>query len=261
MSPQDKFVTNVRRYLFALIIFALAINIPVGVQSAISDEGFQFTLGGSYGAVDQSDLNDKYLDEYARPAGLFEDNMSNRFGLLMEVGYRLPPRHSLHIGLAYNNGKTKKDTDFLIIDEGQNVVGSMTNEYELYSNAIIPQVRVKYTFPRAGFTPFLSMGVCYAFGKAVLSDELTVDSSGAEIWSQEDKFTANGFGWLVSVGGGREITGSLSYALEVGYRRLLTDDLENESGEVWRFDGINQSQAIRLDFSGWFLLGTISVDL
>ena len=261
MVSQLKFSFNIRTYLFAAAICAFAINIPVGIQAEISEEGFQFTLGGSKGAVDQSDINDKYLDEYARPAGLFEDNISNPYGTLMEIGYRLPPRHSLHIGLCYNNGRTTKDSRSPIIDDAQNVIGSLTGKNELYSNAIIPHVRIKYSVPRASFSPCFSMGVCYAFGKAVLSNELTVDSSGAEIFSRKDKYTANGWGWLATVGVGNKINRRLSYGLEFGYRRLLTGDLEDERGEVWRFDGSDPAQAIRLDFSGWFLLGTISVDL
>lgn len=223
--------------------------------------GFQITLGSSFGAMDQTDINDKYLDEYARPSGLFDDQVTNQVGVFAEIGYRLPPRHTLLFGLFYNNGKTTKDSRLLITDEAQNVVGFMTNKKELYLNAIVPQVRLKYAMPRASISPFLSLGVCYAFGKARLSDELTVDSSGAELWSHEDKYTATGWGWLATVGLSRGISARFSYGLEAGYRRLITGDLEDESGEVWRFDGSNPAQAIRLDFSGWFLLGTFSVDL
>ena len=261
LASQGKVLSIVRKYLIAAAISAFAINTPVDVRAEKADRGFQFTLGGSYGAVDQSDINDKYLDEYARPAGLFDDRVSNPYGLLAEIGYRLPPYHSLHIGLCYNNGGTTKDSRFPIIDYAQNEIGSMTNKKELYSNAIIPHVRLKYGLPRESFSPFLSLGVCYAFGKAVMSDDLTVDSSGAEIWSHEDKYTAKGWGWLGTVGVSHEISQRLSYGLEAGYRRLITDDLEDEDGEVWRFDGPNQSQAIRFDLSGWFLLGTFSVDL
>lgn len=261
MASQGKFVSSVRKYLIATALCAFAINTPVGVLAGAADKGFQFTIGGSSGAVDQSDLNEKYIDGYAYPAGLLDDQVTSPYGVLAEIGYRLPPRHTLLIGLCYNNGKTSKDSRLPIIDEAQTVVGYMTSRNELYSNAIIPQVRIKYSVPRSGFSPVLSMGVCYAFGKAVLSDLLRVDSSGAEIWSHEDKYTATGWGWLGTVGVSNKIAGRLSYGLEFGYRRLITGDLEDESGEVWRFDGSSPPQAIRLDFSGWFLLGTLSVDL
>lgn len=261
MALRAKFMFSIWKRMFAAVICGLAINIPVSTLAGAADMGFQFTFGSSFGASDQNDINDKYLDEYARPAGLFDDRVTNPFSLLGEIGYRLPPNHSIHIGLSYTNGKTSKGSRLLIIDEAQNVIGSMTDRKELRLSAIIPQVRMKYALPWASFTPFLSLGACYAYGEVSLSDRLTVDSSGAEVWRHEDDFTANGWGWLVTAGAARNIAGRISFGAEAGYRRLITGDLEDKTGNVWRFDGSDPAQAIRLDFSGWFLLGTISVDL
>ena len=222
---------------------------------------FQVTFGAGWGQADQDDLNDKYIDEFARPAGLLDDHLSNRVSFYGELAYSLPPKHQILLGLSYTGGKTDYGRTELIIDELQQVVGTMTVSNELSVSAVIPHARFKYFLSRGTWSPFVSLGAAYAFGKANLGQEVVIDSSQATLWSKEDQYTGRGWGWLISMGIQRSLAGPVSLGAEGGYRRIMTGDLENDAGAVWRFDGARPAQAVRLDFSGWYLLGTITVEI
>jgi opacity protein-like surface antigen len=230
-----------------------------GEGSPLSD--FQVTFGAGWGQADQDDLNDKYIDDFARPAGLLDDRLSSRASFYGELAYSLPPKHQLLLGLSYTGGKTDNHRTELITDESQQVIGTMTASNELSVSAIIPHARFKYFISRGTWSPFVSLGAAYVFGKANLEQEVVVDSSQATLWSQEDKYTGRGWGWLVTMGIQRNLAGPVSVGAEGGYRQIVTSDLEDDAGAVWRFDGARPAQAVRLDFSGWYLLATVTVDI
>jgi len=250
--------------LFRLVLAAVAFVIFAGGPApaeAGSTSGVEMTVGAGWGFTDQSDINDKYIDELAKPAGLLDDNLSHRISFYGELGYVLPPRHVLCVGLSYMGGKSAKESSSPIVDENQNIIGSMTVSNELTTSAVILHVRVKYFLWRKSRRPFVGLGLAYAFGEAESTHETVVDSSGATLWRSNDDYTGRGWGWFVTLGTKRDLTGPLAVGVEGGYRRLLTADLKDEAGEVWRFDGSSPAQAIRLDFSGWFVMGTLSVEL
>ncbi len=222
---------------------------------------FQVTFGAGWGQADQDDLNDKYIDEFARPAGLLDDHLSSRVSFYGELAYSLPPKHQLLLGMSYTGGKTDNHRTELIIDELQQVIGTMTVSNELSVSAVILQARFKYFISRGTWSPFVSLGTAYAFGKANLEHKIVVDSSQATLWSKEDQYTGRGVGWLVTMGIQRNLAGPVSVGAEGGYRQVVTSDLEDDAGAVWRFDGARPAQAVRLDFSGWYLMGTVTVDI
>ncbi|MCK4372125.1 MAG: hypothetical protein KAW61_03215 [candidate division Zixibacteria bacterium] len=250
---------SARLVLAALSLVLFSVSGVRGEGSPFSN--VQVTFGAGWGQADQDDLNDKYIDDFARPAGLLDDQLSNRASFYGELVYTLPPKHQLLLGLSYTGGNTDDHRTALITDELQQVVGTMTVSNELSVSAIIPHVRFKYFLSRGTWSPFVSLGAAYAFGKVNLEQEVVVDSSQTTLWSQEDEYTGRGFGWLVTMGVQRSLTGPVSLGAEGGYRQIVTSDLEDDAGAVWRFDGARPAQAVRLDFSGWYLLGTVTVDI
>ncbi len=250
---------SARLVLAALSLVLFSVSGVRGEGSPFSN--VQVTFGAGWGQADQDDLNDKYIDGFARPAGLLNDHLSSRVSFYGELAYSLPPKHQLLLGLSYTGGRTNSRCTELITDESQQVIGTMTVSNELSVSAIIPQARFKYFMSRGTWSPFVSLGAAYAFGKANLEQEVVVDSSEATLWSKEDKYTGGGFGWLVTMGVQRSLAGPVSLGAEGGYRQIVTGDLEDDAGAMWRFDGARPAQAVRLDFSGWYLLGTVTVEI
>lgn len=248
-------------YLVSLCIVVAAVSAGDATAGIRGDRRFEITVGGGWGSTDQSDINDKYIDELAIPAELLDDNLSRPASFFGEIGYRLPPRHVLSFGLFYMSGKSARESSSLIIDENRRTIGTMTTSNELEVSAVIPQLRVKYLIATSEWNPSVNLGVEYAFGAAKWSQETVVDSSSAVLWRTENEYSGRGWGWTVTLGMEHSLSGPLSLGFEGGYRRLLTDDLEDEGGRVWRFDGSSPAQAIRLDFSGWFFVGTLTADL
>ena len=247
--------------LFILIVYFL-----FDVQSyAQTTEGtnpaqnkFQISLGGGWGLYSMGDINKHYIDEFAKEVDIFDDHIDNGATLFGEVGYFASPYYSVNLGVSYlHTGITGKTTG-LITDEQGNVVGSYPTKHSLSAFLVAPELKIKYHFPNEKLDWFLSGGTAWCFGKSVLKVESNLPQG---IFLEKYRFTAQGLGFLASIGLLYNLNKTVSFGTEIGDRLFVTGDLKDKNGKVWVVDATGKPHKMNLNFSGPFILGSLSIRL
>ena len=102
------------------------------------------------------------------------------------------------------------------------------------------------------------MALCW--GKTVVRSDTRIPDLGVSFVT-EDRFTAQGTGFLGSIGMSHDLTDRFGIGTEIGYRHFPMGDLETEAGNPWVVEYGGTHHAMELDFSGAFLLVTLSLRL
>ncbi len=221
---------------------------------------FQISFGGGWALYRMSDIG-RYIDEFSVSDGHI-DNGPNIFG---EVGYFVSPKVSTNLGVTYlDGGISYKDTVILTsYSYSGTEVDTFFDEGSLTTTLIAPELKIKYHFPIERIDLFFGGGTALCFGKYVR--ESTVRSQeGSTSW--KSPFTAQGIGFLASMGASYHLNRTFSIGVEMGYRYFTTGDLkekEDENDEPQKV-GSYASEILRksnLDFSGPFILGNLSIGL
>jgi hypothetical protein len=246
-----------------LVVFGLVFSAPLSAQGweseSFTGEKLRFSVGAGWGLYSMDDLNKHYIDNFAKQAGILEDNIEGGPSFFGEVSYFLTPSVSTSFGLAYLRGFVEKNSwETVLVFPGG---GRYATRWErsLATTALAPQVTVKYHFPLGDLDLFSGVGICGFWGKSVLKSDARIPDLGVSETS-ENRFTAQGVGWLGSVGMSHDLTDRSAIGTEIGYRHLVTGDLEDPLGNPWvvEYDGTHK---INLDFSGAFVLVSLSFKL
>jgi hypothetical protein len=215
---------------------------------------FEISFGGGWGLYRMTNINKHYIDEI----GIFDDHIDNGPTVLGEVGYFVSPYYSVNLGISYLHTGITKKINGLIMDEQGNVVGTYPEKYSLSASLIVPELKIKYHFPQKKLGWFFSGGTAWCFGKSVLKAESSLPQG---MFSKKYRFTAQGLGFLASTGVSYNLNKMISFGTEIGYRLLATGDLKDKDSKVWIVDATGRSHRMNLDFSGSFMLGSLSIRL
>lgn len=257
-SPKRK----LSMWLFVLVcslLFSGQLSAQIEQFPTSVGEKIRISIAPGWGLYSMNDLNKHYLDRFAKPTGIFEDNINGGPNIYGEVSYFVTPNISASFGINYLRGQLEKKSW-----EDIDVVGQGTFparwERSLTTTALAPQVMVKYHFPLGDLDLFSGAGIAWCWGKAVLkSDQRIPDLSTS--FKTEDRFTAQGAGLLGCVGMSHDLSDRYAIGTEIGYRHFVTGDLETEGGDPWVVEYTGTSHKMKLDFSGAFLLLTLSLKL
>jgi hypothetical protein len=249
--------------LFLLVcglVFGTSLSAQSWESGAPLGDRVRIRLAPGWGLYSMDDINKHYIDRFAKEAGILDDNIDGGPCIYGEVSYSLTPRISTDFGVLYLQGfSEKKSWDNVLVFPGG---GRYATRWErsLATTAVAPQMMVKYHFPLGDLDLFSGVGIAWCWGKSILkSDERVPDLGISE--SIEYRFTAQGFGLLGSVGMSHYLTERWAIGTEIGYRHFVTGDLEDPSGNPWVVDYGGRGHKMNLDFSGAFLLVSLSVRL
>jgi len=222
-------------------------------------EKVRISLAPGWGLYSMNDLNKHYIDRFAKVAGIFEDNIDNGPTIYGEVSYVVTPNISASLGVNYLRGQLEEKSWENVVVEGEGTL-AMRWERSLTTTALAPQLMVKYHFPLGDLDLFSGAGLAWCWGKSILkSDSRIPDLSTSFI--TEDRFKAQGAGLLGCIGMSHDLSDKFAIGTEIGYRHFVTGDLETEGGTPWVVEYNGTSHKIKLDFSGAFLLVTLSLRL
>lgn len=226
---------------------------------------FHISFGGGWALYRMTDINKHYIDEFVKEVGFFADHIDNGPNFFGEVGYLVSPKVSANFGVIYLHGSSSMKGDVIITSYSYHGTEADTffEETSLTTTLIAPELKIKYHFPIGKIDLFFGGGTAWCFGKYV--GESTVKSQhGSTSW--KSPLTAQGIGFLVSTGASYNLNKTISLGAEIGYRHFATGDLkekEDKNGEP-RKVGTYLMEILRksnLDFSGPFILGSLSIGL
>lgn len=225
---------------------------------------FQISFGGGWGLYNMNNINKHYIDDFADEVGIFDDQIDNGPNLFGEVGYFISSDVSANAGVTYLHGSTSKKDDVIRTDEYGNLLDTLLGERTLTTTLVAPHLKIKYHFPLEKIDLFLGGGGAWCFGRSSLRSTGS-GAAGREreqtSYSNEYKFTAQGLGFLASAGASYDLNETLSIGAEVGYRHYTTGDLKDKDGDAWEVQWLPTYYKMNLDFSGPFILGTLSIRL
>ncbi|MBN1213768.1 MAG: outer membrane beta-barrel protein [candidate division Zixibacteria bacterium] len=214
------------------------------------DQNFFFKLGGSWNFYKMSQINDYYIDDFAKENDILDDNIKNGPGLFTEFGYFIAPHISASLGISYLYSRIKK--------EENKMVNTLT------ISALTPMVKVRYHIFQEGekYHYYIGGGMGRCFSKAIIE---TYDEYGTfiELGYPILKYKNTGNAWEINLLGGFEfdINQNIGLGGEIGYRFCKSDDLETNKGEIWQVEAVDPPQKMNLDFSGFKINTFISINL
>jgi len=247
-----------------LLVCGLMFSSVLHAQSWESEtppgDRLRISLATGWGLYGMDNINKHYIDGFAKEADILEDNIDGGPSIYGEVSYFLTPRISTGFGVLYLRGFSEKKSweNVLVFPEGETYAARW--ERSLATTAVAPQVTVRYHFPLGDLDLFSGVGIAWCWGKSVLkSDERIPDLEISE--SIEYRYTAQGLGLLGSVGMSHDLTERWAIGTEIGYRHFVTGDLEDPSDNPWAVEYDGRGHKMNLDFSGAFVLVSLSMRL
>ena len=88
---------------------------------------------------------------------------------------------------------------------------------------------------------------------------MSIEETGDVTGTEEYNYKAQGFGLAFSTGGSYRISGPLYVFAEGGYRHFRTGHLKDEDGRAWEIRYTRPYHKMDLDYSGFFVLGGLSL--
>jgi hypothetical protein len=160
-------------------------------------------------------------------------SMTDRF--LFDAGaiYLFPKRLNLMPGREHN-----------FLDDYLHLSYSESKYYTKF-RLTAPILGVSYKYPLYNWTIRLSGSIAFLFGQAQYLAKFHYDGPPEHTYEQIDSFTADGMGYIFSIGTSVRLTKILFINPNFGYRIMETGELKNKAGAKW--DGM------KLDFSGPFV--------
>lgn len=242
--------------LFA-VVFILALMLSLAYAPACAGTNkFELGFGAGWGSFSLGDINDHYIDQFARPCALLENNIDAGLNAAGELGYFLTPRLSLHLGYIYLKGSTDAESMLILTDEYGNYIGEWKTKLSLGTSISAPALRFRYLLLDKDWDIFISGGGAWCFGKAVIKAD-TYENINAVPTVLKYRLTRSALGYFGTFGLRFRITDRFALNTEAGYRHFKTGTLRDAGGEDWiiDFDGPNK---ISLDMSGPYSLSTLS---
>ncbi len=255
--------------IIVLLLVATAVKpIVAGDTANNSSKIFSVYAGIGGSRYEMGKINGDYINDFAIPSQILNEDISGGLGGTFGVGIRLSRRLTAHVELFLAGGESNMTTgDGYRTDESGTITGNDLMSTELTARVIAPQIGFSYAVYRtAGFTAGVGSELLYGFGTARLnshSEFLVTDYSGTSVlrFSDNYEYTASGLGGGVYGTLGLHIAGPLNLAARLGYRWLETDDLENNDGDKWSVDGKGSTNYMNLDFSGAYIQSFIVINL
>jgi len=257
--------------LLAVLVLGLFTCTQVGAQEGQSYEfsetssgalggRLRLSLAPGWGLYRMDDVNKQYIDRFAKEAGIFEDNIDGGPNGYGEIAYFVTPSVSASFGINYLRGQIEQKSWESIVVPGEGTF-PMRWERSLTTSAIVPQIGAKYHIAlKEDLDLFAGGGVAFCWGKISIESKSRIPAIGTSEETNE-KFSAYGTGVLGSVGLSHDLSDTYSIGTEIGYRHFVTADLESEGGSPWLVEYGGTSHKINLDFSGLFMLVSLSIRL
>lgn len=262
------------RGTFLVLLLVLACGLLISTRLGAQEGEFYGTSGQPYmplggrlvisvapgwGLYSMRDLNKYYIDDFAKEAGIFDDNIRSGPNLYGEISYFVTPSISAGFGLNYLRGRIEEKSWQTVRVEGVGIL-PMRVENSLTTSAIAPQLVVRYHFAVKDLDLFSGAGVALCWGKASINTSTRIPDMSI-LLKEEDRFTAQGTGLLGCVGLSHDITDQYSIGAEIGYRHFPTGVLEREGGEPWAVEYSGTTHKIKQDFNGAYMLVSLSMKL
>jgi hypothetical protein len=223
---------------------------------------FEISLGGGWALYRMTEFNNR-MDEvvgYVEMIGGHMDlgHIDNGLNAFGEVGYFVLPNVSVNLGVTYlrGAGSYRANYTMTMYDYRENAaVDTFLEEGSLTATLVAPELKIKYHLLAGRTDLFLGGGGAWCFGKC--EGKSTFQERGA--WNIDTSYesptiTAQGIGFLTSVGGSYNLNKIVSLGIEIGYRHFATGDEEEKDKHM-------HLGSKELDFSGPFILGGLRLKL
>lgn len=262
-SPRRAGFATWRRFgAIALAVSAISVAAAQARASApgSSPGRLALTVGGGWSLYEMSTINDGYIGGFARPYGILKDDVDDGPTVLTELGYRVLPRVSVDLGVWYARGRTALSSVQTVTNGTGSVTGNFRLNLSLTNRLVAPHLRVRYHVPRGRFDFAVGGGGALLFGKAHLESHSNADSTSGFL-DTDQEYTGDGVGILASGSATYRLDERTGIGVETGFRRFKTEQIKNDQDEKWVVEAAPGMPTLDLDFSGFYLLGTLLVRL
>jgi hypothetical protein len=240
--------------LIALCIGAL---FAIGVQA---QKKAIFEIGASYHTFDMGTLNQSFINDFAKPFGILDDEINAGPQGYAKLKYAPGSFFELGIMLSYQVGKSSGSSTTYLVD----INGDVTDFFTLYNDFYAESFGIGYTSTwylsdllgfdysekawvrRTHIGVEVNLGVAYSSAIYESFDEENVRAVRYETEANADFQGQFGISAHHNFVQNRFFSG---IGLRAGYQYLKTRDLRFKDGTYWE---VRNAERINLDFSGFY---------
>ena len=194
-------------------------------------------------------INDIYLDEFAKHFDIFSDNMNSGPIFNLQIGYKIN-KFKFGIGINYYLASITNMLD-IVDDEADDVNVQMT----LTNSATVPEIVFDYSILQTKNIKFdIGSSALFGFCKSLIKVE-----PDNFFQNEEYIYTSTGLGFKFFTVLSKRICNNFWLGIEAGYNSLITSDLKDDDGNKWIIDIVDNKTAMNLDFSGLYLSGKLFI--
>ncbi|HOP08041.1 MAG TPA: hypothetical protein PLF13_12200 [candidate division Zixibacteria bacterium] len=227
--------------------------LTLGMVSYAADNppgDFRLLLGMSNPSL--SNLNDYYIDQFAAPIGLTDENFGSGLRWGLDFSY---PMFGGRLRVGFVGIETGiDDSEPIDMDLVDKSTATYIADSDFDVSCAVIMLRFEKCFGVLSRTLWIGAGPQYGFGKVDLSTNWLDDAGYAEPIDEKVKYDADGLGLNIAAGSELISLGPVFSAIEVGYDWLDLGHLRDEDGAYWRLDVISPGRALDLDLSGPYFL-------
>jgi len=250
---------NILSVLGGIVATAIIMNIPVSAQSVNSNTPsktrFFLTLGGGWANYDMKRISGIYIDvdQQEHDFNMYGNNerISGGPGLFGDAGIYVLRNWSISVGILYLTGEGSIPPQTFLDDYNNR---SSRPTYFFSADLLAPNMKLQYNLGIDPLHLFSNVGMAYLFGRfnypfytgaPVVPPQLAL--------MVKRPFSAQGIGYLFSVGAFYRITGLVDIGSEMGFRILKVGTPKDNDGIAW--------EGLDLGFSGPYVAGRVSLVL
>ena len=252
---------NMALVLSAVVAIVISTHNTVPAQISYSDSPpeprFFSTLGGGWGNYDMKRISGIYIEgdqqEHYFDIPSNNERISGGPGLFGDAGINVLRNWSISAGILYLTGEGKlPSSDQSFLDDYNNRTPRPTQF--LSADLLAPNMKLQYNLVIDPLHLFSNVGMAYLFGRI----NYPVYTGGPVVPPQlppmvKRPFSAQGIGYLFSVGAFFRIAGLFDIGSEMGFRVLKVGTPKDNDGNEW--DGLD------IGFSGPYVAGRVSLVL
>ena len=222
----------------------------IGSTAYAAQSTYKLLVGAGIGFFEMDNLNTYYIDGFAKPFGLFSNNVEYGLCISFALERRISQQIAVGIGFHYLHSS---------LDAGEPVYHDWRGD-KLSVDGFIPLARLTWHTRTSPVNFKLGLEGLVCFGRCEVR-RWEVVGAGAEgqLSNVGYRSTATGFGLGVLCGPAVHLSRVIAVAADFGYRYLETGTLTNDNGD-WIVDASTAfgEGPITLDFSGVYV--TLSLE-
>lgn len=242
----SRLATRSCSYAVFCLLSAFLIVACFATPSLALDRRVQLTVGTGLSAFQMDDINRYYIDAFAKPAGLFEGELTAGPHIRAAIEYRLSHRFVALGGFEYLSSSLADSSTLNKTSPNASDLGDYDTESTLLVRGYLSSIGGRYVLREKPWEIRCGMDIAYLRGEV----DFSLHYYGGVLLQER---STSGVLFSPTVDMAINPHPKVGIRLSLGYRVQAAGSLKDQDDEIWSVESDGQRKEISLDFDGAFL--------